>query len=57
MDWTLADSMREDEKRLDGGGGTITYKVIQNGFYVLSGRKGDQIFYNRGLSAKFIGHV
>jgi hypothetical protein len=51
-DWTLADSMREDEKRLAAGGGTITYKVIQNDFYVLSGRKGDQIFYNRTALAK-----
>jgi hypothetical protein len=46
-DWTLADSAREDEKRLANDGGKVTYKVIRKGFYVISGRNGDQIFYNR----------
>jgi hypothetical protein len=47
MDWTLADSARQDEQRLARDAGRVTYKVIRKGFYVLSGRKGDQIFYNR----------
>jgi hypothetical protein len=42
-DQTLADSAREDEKSL----GHVTYKAIREGFYVISGRKGDQIFYKR----------
>jgi hypothetical protein len=47
MDWTLADSARQDEQRLAHDAGRVTYKVIRKAFYVLSGRKGDQIFYNR----------
>ena len=47
MDSTLADSAREDEKRLANDAGKVTYKVIRKGFYVISGRKGDHIFYNR----------
>jgi hypothetical protein len=46
-DWTLADSVREDEKSLASEAGKVTYKVIRGGFYVISGRKGDQIFYKR----------
>jgi hypothetical protein len=42
-DRTLANSAREDEKSL----GRVTYKAIRDGFYVISGRKGDQIFYKR----------
>ena len=42
-DQTLADSAREDEKSL----GQVTYKAIRESFYVISGRKGDQIFYKR----------
>jgi hypothetical protein len=42
-DQTLADSAREDERSL----GHVTYKAIREGFYVISGRKGDQIFYKR----------
>jgi hypothetical protein len=47
MDWTLADSASEDEKSLANDGGKVTFKVIRKDFYVISGRKGDQIFYNR----------
>lgn len=47
MDWTLAVSARQDEQRLANDGGKVTYKAIRKGFYVISGRKGDQIFYNR----------
>jgi hypothetical protein len=46
-DWTLADSLREDEKSLAGEAGKVTYRVNRGGFYVISGRKGDQIFYKR----------
>jgi hypothetical protein len=42
-DQTLADAVREDEKSL----GNVTYKAIRGGFYVISGRKGEQIFYKR----------
>jgi hypothetical protein len=42
-DRTLANSAREDGKSL----GRVTYKAIRDGFYVISGRKGDQIFYKR----------
>ena len=50
-DWTLADSVREDEKSLASEAGKVTYKVIRGGFYVISGRKGDQIFYKRTVLA------
>jgi hypothetical protein len=46
-DWTLADSDRQDEKRLANGAGKVTYKAMHKGFYVISGHNGDQIFYNR----------
>ena len=46
-DWTLADSAGQDEKRLANDAGKVTYKAIRNGFYVISGRNGDHIFYNR----------
>jgi hypothetical protein len=47
MGGTLADSARQDEKRLANDAGKVTYKVIRKGFYVISGPNGDQIFYNR----------
>lgn len=44
---TLAESAREDAKRLAGSAGEITYKVVRKDFYAVSGRNGGTVFYNR----------
>ena len=46
MGSTLAESANEDKKRFAEGAGKITYSLVRNDFYVISGTSGDQTFYN-----------
>ncbi|MEW6436269.1 MAG: hypothetical protein AB1508_03750 [Pseudomonadota bacterium] len=42
-----AESAQEDAKRLAGSTGHVTYEIVRKDFYVVSGRNGGTIFYNR----------
>ena len=44
---SLAESAQEDVKRLAGSAGQVTYEIVRKDFYVLSGRNGGMVFYNR----------
>ena len=46
LDQTLAEAEREAERRLTAKSGEVTYQAKRKTFYVLSGRRGTEIFYN-----------
>jgi len=47
LDQSLAEVMREDEKRLAADGGAVTYRAARAHWYVLSGRRRGKLFYWR----------
>lgn len=51
LDWTASKAARMDEERLAGKSGVVSYKVVKANAYVLSGRSGQTIFYNRTVLA------
>ena len=48
LDQTVADAAAEDRRRL---GGQVTYSVVKPGWYVLSGRRGSQLYYLKSVFA------